>query len=427
MQGPGDAGFTTLTPRATINAAPYALHALSAPGSGGQWTNTNGDLTYAGGGVGVLNGSSPFASGKGVFLEGGSTTVGSIFAFNYDSFLPLNLSLNSPGGNVGIGTATPTSKLEIAAQDGLKISGFQPYLTLNDTNLPNSKGYLQNVTGDLALIPAGGAAPVWIKYGTGRVGVGTNAPDGKLQATSSSEAAVIGKHTGSWVGVYGESQSHAGVWGNSVNGIAVVGTSTNTWGVSGENTTAGTKGILGSATDGVVGIVTSTAHLAGRFENTAPGGTALWANGLAKVKTLQILGGADIVEGFETGDDVLEPGTVVVIDERHPGELRVSSRAYDSRVAGVVSGAGGVSPGLRLGQDGVMDGETSVAMSGRVYVRCSADNGRIHPGDLLTTSDTTGHAMRASISERSLGAIIGKAMTSLDDGTGLVLVLVNLQ
>lgn len=357
VQGPGDGGFTTLAPRQSIIAAPYALHALSAPGSVSQWTNSAGDLSYSGGGVGVLAASSPFAGGKGVFLEGGSTTAAQVFAFNYDAFLPLNLLLNSPGGRVGVGVANP---------------------------------------------------------------------DGKLQANSSSEAAIVGKHTGNWIGVFGESQGHAGVWGSSVNGVAVVGTSTNTWGVSGENTTAGTKGILGSGSDGVVGIVTNAAHLGGRFENTA-GGTALYANGLAKVKTLQILGGADIVEGFETGEVALEPGTVVVIDERHPGELRASSRAYDSRVAGVVSGAGGVTPGLRLGQEQVMDGETSVAMTGRVYVRCSIQNGRIRPGDLLTTSDHVGHAMRANNAERSNGAILGKAMTSLDSGLGLVLVLVNLQ
>lgn len=138
-------------------------------------------------------------------------------------------------------------------------------------------------------------------------------------------------------------------------------------------------------------------------------------------------GGADIVEGFATGAGAIEPGTVVVIDERHPGALCVSTDAYDHRVAGIVSGAGGISPGLRLGQEGVLDGETPVAMSGRVYVRCSAENGPVRPGDLLTTAATAGHAMRASDASRSHGAVLGKSMTALESGTGLVLVLVNLQ
>jgi hypothetical protein len=117
----------------------------------------------------------------------------------------------------------------------------------------------------------------------------------------------------------------------------------------------------------------------------------------------------------------------MVIDSVKAGQLTVSSRAYDARVAGVVSGAGGVNHGLRLGQKGVLDGDTLVAMTGRVYVKCSAENGAIVPGDLLTTADLPGHAMRATDSTRSFGAVIGKAMSSLDEDTGLVLILVNLQ
>ncbi len=90
-------------------------------------------------------------------------------------------------------------------------------------------------------------------------------------------------------------------------------------------------------------------------------------------------------------------------------------------------GRGGIAPGLKLSQQGALDGNTPVAMTGRVYVRCSAENGAIHPGDLLTTADKAGCAMRASDPSRSYGAVIGKAMSSLDSGTGLVLVLVNLQ
>jgi len=51
----------------------------------------------------------------------------------------------------------------------------------------------------------------------------------------------------------------------------------------------------------------------------------------------------------------------------------------------------------------------------------------IKPGDLLTTSDTPGHAMKVTEHPRAQGAILGKAMSSLESGTGLVLVLVTLQ
>jgi hypothetical protein len=117
----------------------------------------------------------------------------------------------------------------------------------------------------------------------------------------------------------------------------------------------------------------------------------------------------------------------MVIDDESPGRLRASSNPYDRKVAGVVSGAGGVRPGIRLGQEGMLDGDTPVAMAGRVYVKCTTENGPIRAGDLLTTSGRTGHAMRATDAERSHGAVIGKAMSALEQGEGLVLVLVNLQ
>jgi hypothetical protein len=73
------------------------------------------------------------------------------------------------------------------------------------------------------------------------------------------------------------------------------------------------------------------------------------------------------------------------------------------------------------------DGDHPVALTGRVWCKVDATFGAVKPGDLLTTSSTAGHAMKASDSGRRAGAVIGKAMTSLEDGRGLVLVLVNLQ
>ncbi len=160
-----------------------------------------------------------------------------------------------------------------------------------------------------------------------------------------------------------------------------------------------------------------------------PSTDALYAQGITKfsVNVLEIRGGSDLVEGFDSQTADLEPGTLMVIDPAHPGQLMPSSSAYDSKVAGIVSGANGVNPGIKMGQDGVMDGKNLIAMTGRVYVKCSSVNGTIKPGDLLTTSDVAGHAMKASDAGKSQGTVVGKAMSSLDAETGMVLVLVNLQ
>ena len=72
-------------------------------------------------------------------------------------------------------------------------------------------------------------------------------------------------------------------------------------------------------------------------------------------------------------------------------------------------------------------GSLPIALTGRVWVKCDASQSSIQPGDLLTTSNVPGHAMAATDPARSAGAILGKAMTSLEAGTGMVLVLVSLQ
>jgi hypothetical protein len=138
--------------------------------------------------------------------------------------------------------------------------------------------------------------------------------------------------------------------------------------------------------------------------------------------------GADLAEPFEFSEsNSLPPGSVVIIDEENPGRLKLSSAAYDKRVAGVISGAGGIRPGVTLRQEGVSDRGQDVALNGRVYVYASTSNGAIAPGDLLTTSDVAGHAMKATDPSLSHGTVIGKAMSRLASGEGLVLVLVNLQ
>lgn len=150
-------------------------------------------------------------------------------------------------------------------------------------------------------------------------------------------------------------------------------------------------------------------------------------NGTTRTHSIIITGGSDLAEPFRMDGAELPKGSVVVIDKEHPGELKVSSTAYDRTVAGIVSGANGINPGIALHQEGALDGDQNVALSGRVYVLADASSGSIEPGDLLTTSDTPGHAMKVVDHARAQGAIIGKAMTGLAKGTGMVLVLVTLQ
>jgi hypothetical protein len=153
----------------------------------------------------------------------------------------------------------------------------------------------------------------------------------------------------------------------------------------------------------------------------------LTTNGTLFVNVLTIRGGADLAEPFHINEANLPAGSVVVIDDGVTGQLRLSTRAYDTRVAGVVSGANGIKPGIMIQQEGVNAGGQNVALTGRVYAKTTAKNGAIQPGDLLTTADLPGYAMKVTEPARAQGAILGKAMSSLRQGEGQVLVLVTLQ
>ncbi|MGH7599578.1 MAG: hypothetical protein ACREOI_24750 [bacterium] len=251
----------------------------------------------------------------------------------------------------------------------------------------------------------------------GKVGVGTGSPNQKLEINGGNQEVGMRIAWGSqFPALYGEiKRAQSG-------GLIINSNAGGTWADINFQTEGQTRLFVQS--DGKVGIGTTTPT------------ERLEVNGNAKVKVLQITGGADLSEQFEvqgapnSGGDELraEPGMVVCIDPQHPGKLLVSSRTYDRTVAGIISGAGGVKPGMLMGQDhSIAQGSTPVALSGRVYCYAEASNGAINPGDLLTTSGAAGHAMKVTDYAKAQGAIIGKAMSSLKEGKGMVLVLVSLQ
>jgi hypothetical protein len=139
-----------------------------------------------------------------------------------------------------------------------------------------------------------------------------------------------------------------------------------------------------------------------------------------------ILSGADCAEEFDiVGVENVESGTVMVINDQ--GTLRISDQPYDKRVAGVVSGAGDYKPGLVLDRQHTQNDRKPIALIGKVYCKVDAQYGAIELGDLLTTSPTLGHAMKAGDVLKAFGAVIGKALRPLQEGQGLIPILIALQ
>jgi hypothetical protein len=134
---------------------------------------------------------------------------------------------------------------------------------------------------------------------------------------------------------------------------------------------------------------------------------------------------ADCAEPFEVADEKTEPGTVMIIDQ--DGKLRPCTRTYDKTVAGVVSGAGNFRPGLVLGKRQSEESELLIALLGKVYCKVDARHSPVDVGDLLTTSSTPGHAMKADDPAKAFGCVIGKALSPMKEGQGLLPILIALQ
>ena len=155
-----------------------------------------------------------------------------------------------------------------------------------------------------------------------------------------------------------------------------------------------------------------------------------FVGGKTRVSTqeVEILGGSDLSEYFDVKSaSSVKPGMLVSI-AGEDGTLAITSEKRDKKVVGIVSGANGIETGLMMGQRGsIADGDTPIALTGRTYVYATTENGPIEAGDFLTSSSTPGYAMKVKRHRKSKGAIVGKAMTSLKEANGFVLVLVNLQ
>lgn len=139
-----------------------------------------------------------------------------------------------------------------------------------------------------------------------------------------------------------------------------------------------------------------------------------------------ILQNADCAEDFDVSDcGTADPGSVMVLGD--DGKLHLSTRAYDRRVAGVVSGAGPYKPGLVLDRHRSAGDRLPISLVGKVFCKVDAQYAPIAVGDLLTSSPTPGHAMRAENPLEAFGSVLGKALRPLQAGQGMIPILIALQ
>ena len=326
---------------------------------------------------------------------------------------------------------------------------------INGSYFFRARGSVLTLTGGRA------STPVFVVRGDGLVGIGTESPDSLVHSVAgpgqknaihgtcsdTAGSAVFGNHTGGGWGVAGTSSgSGVGVYGSNPDPSGFAGyfngrlfaTDQIGWGASRLSGDQNGSIELGDSTaaSGVPYVdfhkgVGQSQDFNVRLINDVDGQLSLVGNfyavGNASCCSLTIRGGCDLAEPFQMSEREIAKGSLVIIDAENPGKLKLSGVAYDTHVAGIVSGANGINPGISLHQEGAIEGGQNVALSGRVYALADASSGSINPGDLLTSSGIPGHVMKVTDHARAQGAIVGKAMSSLREGKGMVLVLVSLQ
>ena len=341
-------------------------------------------------------------------------------------------------GNVGIGTASPTYKLDVQGTGGGQLSvkrtdagNLRNVSEATNGNVEQHFLYSSNQDWVLGLDKADsnkfklssaddsfGTGTRFTVQTNGNVGIGTTNPGVKL------EVAAAG---GEQLRVTGPSNPYL--------------TITDTGGVSAFlQAASGAHSVLfGSTTNHLVAFYTNGTEKM----QISPGGNVgigttagstykLDVNGNTNVTGNITLSGTinakyqDVAEWVPSSEQITT-GTVVVLDSTKSNQVISSTQAYDTRVAGVVS----AQPGLALGERG--EDKVLVATTGRVLVKVDASNGPIHIGDLLVTSDVRGVAMKSepvTIGNRKIhmpGTLIGKALEPLENGSGKILVLLSLQ
>ncbi len=451
--GASTGAFTSLSPRQFLSPVPYASYALRIPlgGSGTSATAARSDHDH-------LGQSWSGATAVGLRIEtsdsSGNAVIGVATATNGINYGVVGQSASFQGsGVVGYSTAITGSTAGVLGQSqssqGSGVLGIANAITGTTYGVygksvsPMGAGVFGLATSvDGFAYGVMGVSQSTIGRGVyGLANASTGFTRGVVGASYSSQGsgvvgvaiATIGRTFG--VAGHSESPDGVGIYGENIStGFAAYFTATEVFsdtvdghivvienpGVSGPNDPNGPDG-LALVLSGVV-TPTGTSNFisffradgpdpdsdpdpAGRIEGNGAGGVTYQTSGADFAEMLPAVPG-------------LEPGDVLAIGP--DGRLVRADVPYQTNVLGVYSAA----PGFLGDRSGPQDnGEVPVAFLGVVPVKASAENGPIHPGDLLVASSTPGHAMRAGPNPPP-GSVLGKALEPLEAGTGTILMAV---
>jgi len=473
-------------PRILLVSVPYALKAKDAETLGGRPASaflTTETLAGAGNSAGTATAAStalpssktqttpkktssaaqPAVACTSVTSDG-TATVSSIAMFTAPCAVQSS-AITQSGSNVGIGTAAPAVALDIVGNNaGMRLSGTGTHQV---TVTGASSGRLgQDASGfffasdtngkSLRFLTNNGALHEWMRItSAGNVGIGTTTPTANLDVNGTGNFTANGigsptiKATNSSSGIGAEGIGGLGVRGDALSissGTGVFGSALGQNGVG----VMGQAGIDTNNGIAVFGSAGNAGSVAGQFSNES-GGNILIGTGAGVAKVFRVdstgkvfanggfscpnptpsaclsTGSADFAEAIESvgKKDGYEPGDVLVIDAKGRRRVALASDLYSTRVAGIYSTRPAVLGGAA--DEETLKDRLPLAMVGIVPCKVSVDNGPITPGDLLVTSSTPGHAMKGTDRNRMLGAVVGKALEPLKEGSGVIQVLVTLQ
>jgi hypothetical protein len=344
----------------------FGFHGKGYGGNAGLWIGADKDEGPKAGYVAIRNS----AGNNSIVLDGANDDITLVDEDGHRSLAVLGKAFSGLATGMWIGADSSKAgyiavKAGIAGIDSIILDGLFHFMTLKD------------IAGRNTIIIDGGRGNLTLQ-----------ALKGSITLTGSTGDIVVrdqdGKHL---FGLHGKAVDYAGLW---------IG--------AGKSDEGGTK--------------------AGKiYLRSADGNDSIALDGAAGDI---ILNNADCAEDFDILEsEQIEPGTVMIIEQE--GKLRQSNIPYDKRVAGVISGAGDYKPGLVLDKKQSHNIRKSISLVGKVYCKVDAQSSPVKVGDLLTTSFTAGHAMKAYDPLKAFGAVIGKALRPLETGKGLIPILIALQ